>query len=114
MKTIHYTEEQTIEAIGPLTRTRLHRLVETECILPQQHGEEAVFTQAEIARIALCCELSDDLDLDEEALPVVLNLLDQIHGLRRQMRRMTRAIESQPEDIRARMIESIREQSDEP
>jgi len=108
MKTIRYSEEQTVEAVGPLTRTRLHRLVETECVVPQQAGGATVFTEAELARIELCCELSDDLDLDDEALPVVMNLLDQVHGLRRQMRVMLRAIEGQPEDVRARLIASIR------
>lgn len=107
MKTIRYTEEQTVEAVGPLTRTRLHRLVETECVLPQRDGERAVFTEAELARIELCCELADDLDLDEEALPVVMNLLDQVHGLRRQMRLMLRAIETQPEDVRNQLRETV-------
>lgn len=111
MKTIRYTEEQTVEAIGPLTRTRLHRLVEAECVVPQREGDAAVFTEAEIARIELCCELADDLDLDEEALPVVMNLLDQVHGLRRQMRVMLRVIESQPEEVRNRLRDAMREQS---
>lgn len=108
MKTIRYTEEQTLEAVGPLTRTRLHRLVETECVVPQQEGDRPVFTEAELARIELCCELSDDLDLDEEALPVVMNLLDQVHSLRRQMRLMVRALENEPEDVRRRLREAMR------
>ena len=103
MKTIRYTEEQTLEAVGPLTRSRLHRLVETECVMPQEDDGAPVFTEAELARIELCCELSDDLDLDEEALPVVMNLLDQVHSLRRQMRLMMRAIEGEPEEVRARL-----------
>lgn len=107
MKTIRYTEEQTLEAVGPLTRTRLHRLVETECVVPQTEGDHPVFTEAELARIALCCELSDDLGLDEEALPVVMNLLDQVHSLRRQMRLMTRAIEAQPENVRTRLHDTL-------
>lgn len=104
MKTIRYTEEQVIETVGPLTRTRLHSFVEAECVAPQRDGPEPVFTDADVARIELLCELRDDLDIGEEALPVVMNLLDQVHGLRRELRRMALAIERQPEDVRAALL----------
>lgn len=109
MKTIRYTEEETLEAVGPLTRGRLHRFVEAECVLPLQEGERALFTEADLARLELCCELTDDLDLDEEALALVMRLLDQLHGVRRQMRLMMRAIENEPEDVRARLRAALHE-----
>ena len=101
MKTVRYTEEQVIEAVGPLTRTRLRSFVEADCVVP---GRGGVFTDADVARIELMCELRDDLDIGDEALPVVMHLLDQVHGLRRELRRMALAIERQPEDVRANLL----------
>ena len=104
MKTIRYTEEQVVEAVGPLTRRRLRAFVEAECVAPRQEEGGAVFTDADLARIQLMCELRDDLDIGDEALPVVMNLIDQVHGLRRELRRMAMAIERQPEEVRARLM----------
>ena len=59
------------------------------------------FTDADVARVSLICDLHDRMGLDEEAVPVVLNLVDQIHGLRRELKCMTRAIDEQPNEVRA-------------
>ena len=109
MKTIRYTEEQVVEAVGPLTRTRLRSFVETECVMPGGGDDAPVFSEADVARVALLCELRDDLEIGEEALPVVMNLLDQVHGLRRELRRMALAIERQPDDVRASLLRARQE-----
>lgn len=103
MKTVRYTEEQVVEAVGPLTRTRLRAFVEADCVVPTREG---AFTDADVARIELLCELRDDFEIGDEALPVVMHLLDQVHGLRRELRRMAMAIERQPEDVRSRLMKA--------
>ncbi len=40
------------------------------------------------------------MGLDEETVPVVLNLVDQIHGLRRELKCLTTAIDEQPNEVR--------------
>ena len=55
----------------------------------------------DVARIRLVCELRGDLDVPEEAVPLVLSLLDQVHGLRREMRSLAKAVDAQPENVRA-------------
>ena len=44
-----------------------------------------IFTEIDVARIALILELRDELALDDAALPVVLSLLDQLYALRREL-----------------------------
>lgn len=44
--------------------------------------EGPVFDHEDVARIELICELRNDLDVNDEAIPIILNLLDQIHLLR--------------------------------
>ncbi|MEL0020845.1 MAG: hypothetical protein VW709_13310 [Rickettsiales bacterium] len=48
------------------------------------------------------------MQIGEEALPVVLSLLDQLHGARRELRSLADAIERQPEDIRRQVLASFR------
>lgn len=48
------------------------------------------------------------MSLPSEAVPVVLSLLDQIHGLRRELRDLAGAVDAQPEDIRHAIIKAFR------
>ena len=41
------------------------------------------FSDIDLARARLIAELRGDLGLNDEAIPVVLDLIDQVHGLRR-------------------------------
>lgn len=51
--------------------------------------EGPMFDHEDLARIELICELRNDLDVNDEAIPIILNLLDQIHLLRSALRRQT-------------------------
>jgi chaperone modulatory protein CbpM len=54
-----------------------------------------------MARVALIRDLEDKLGFDEEQVPVLLNLIDQIHGLRAELKTMLDALEALPEEVRA-------------
>ena len=54
-----------------------------EWLLPQQEQNETVFSEADIARARLIRELIDDMGVNTEGVGVALNLLDQIHSLRK-------------------------------
>jgi chaperone modulatory protein CbpM len=47
---------------------------------------EDSFGEADLARLQLIIELRRDLAIDDEAMPLVLSLLDQVYTLRRQLR----------------------------
>ena len=59
------------------------------------------FSEADIARAALICNLEDELGFAEEDVPVLLNLIDQIHGLRAELKGLLAALDELPEDVRA-------------
>jgi chaperone modulatory protein CbpM len=61
------------------------------------------FDELDEARVRLIAELRA-LALDEEAMPVVLSLLDQLHATRSRLRLLQRAIdEAAPDTVRARL-----------
>lgn len=55
-------------------------------VRPERAGDELVFTELDVERVRLILELREDMAVNEEALPVVLSLLDQLYALRRRLR----------------------------
>jgi len=49
-------------------------------------ADNLVFTEIDVERVRLILELRDLMQVNDEALPIVLSLLDQIYELRRRMR----------------------------
>ena len=71
---------------------------------PESRAEGYVFHEVDVARVRLIQELRYDLAIDEEALPVVLHLLDQVYALRRRLRQMHDVIATQPDEVRAALL----------
>ncbi len=104
--TDHLTEAEIIAAIPGLTPTRLIAFIEAEMVIPlAQEGtaKGRVFHRIDRVRLELLCELADDLDLDETALGVIITLIDQLHAARADVLALTRALQSEPAEIRARI-----------
>src|ERR1700722_1371191 len=83
-----------------LDRIELVRWIENRWVLPTQDGGAWVFHEVDVARIELILDIRREFAIDDEAMPLVLGLLDQVYSLRRQMRRLCDAIEQQPPDVR--------------
>ncbi len=109
--TDHLTEEDMMVAIPGLTRTRLIAFIETEMVIPlrrESHGVSTlVFRQIDFARVQLLCDLTDDLDLDNDTLGVVISLIDQLHAKQQDLLAIARAIVAEPPDVRARIGAAI-------
>lgn len=65
-----------------------------------------LLTEADIARLALLVELRTTLEVTEELMPVVLGLLDQLYDARRTLRGLLAALDAQPAEIRAAVLEA--------
>lgn len=114
--TDHLTEDEILDAIPGLTRARLVTFIEAELIIPLRREDQGtsvhLFRQVDCARVRLLCELADDVELDEGALKVVIALIDQLHAARQDLLAITRAVRSQPPDVRARLVAAIRKSDD--
>src|SRR3546814_19259708 len=56
-----------------------------------------MFDDSDLARVKLLAELRNDLGVNEDAIPVVLRLLDQVYSLRRALADLNEAIRTLPE-----------------
>jgi chaperone modulatory protein CbpM len=88
--------EEVLIRFRGLERRELSRWVENRWVLPERHGEGWVFHEVDVARVELIIDMRRDFAINDDAMDLVLGLLDQVYGLRRQMRRLCDAVATQP------------------
>ena len=93
------SERDVVAKVQHLSVTRLRVWVQQGLIKPADRAAEA-FSEADAARATLICNLEDELGFAEEDVPVLLNLIDQIHGLRSELMVVLAALEDLPADVR--------------
>ncbi|MBW6506854.1 MAG: hypothetical protein K0B00_08910 [Rhodobacteraceae bacterium] len=106
--TDRYTEEQAVAAVARLTRTRISAFVKAEVVVPERTAAGFLFRQIDLARMELLCELCEEFDLADDALGVVIGLVDQMHGLRGELRAVLAAVAAEPDEVRARITLALR------
>jgi chaperone modulatory protein CbpM len=74
--------------------------IERRWVLPVEQEGQYLFDEADRARVALIAELHRDLGVGEDAMPLVLRLLDQLYTLRRALGELQDAIKDLPEEAR--------------
>jgi chaperone modulatory protein CbpM len=92
--------DELLRRVGGLDRRELVRWVENRWVLAERRDGEWLFREVDAARVELIQEIRGEFAIDDEALPLVLDLLDQVYSLRRQLRRLCDALSAQPEDVR--------------
>jgi chaperone modulatory protein CbpM len=102
------TEQDVIADVREITVVQLRLWVERGCIAPTAGLGEPAYDEIDVARIRLVCQLRDQLGIDEEALPVVLSLVDQLYGTRRELKALLQAIGGEPDEVRQRIRERCR------
>lgn len=85
----------------------LREWVDAGLVRAARQGNDIGFDEADVARVRLICELHYDLAVEEETLPVVLSLMDQIYDLRRSARAIASAIEEESEEVRLRISAGV-------
>ena len=102
------TLSEVVTLVGRVDRVELTQWVELGWVTPERRErEEPAFSDLDVARICLICDLRHDLAVEEETMPLVLSLLDQIYTLRRQMNALTGAIRQQPHEVRDAILDLL-------
>ena len=105
------TLTEIVIAIGRIERAELVRWVELGWISPNRSPKqdaELLFSDVDEARIRMICDLRQDMMVEEETMPLVLSLLDQMYALRHQMNALTSAVQRQPSDVRDAILNQLR------
>ncbi len=75
---------------------------------PVLSAEGETYREIDRARARLLCDLAQDYGLDGDALSLVMQLLDETHGLRGEMRTLMQALAEEPAAARPRVIARMR------
>ncbi|HEX2940909.1 MAG TPA: chaperone modulator CbpM [Rhodopila sp.] len=91
-----------------LNETELLGWVERGWVRAERQEPDWVFEDVDVARVRLIHDFRRTMDVSEETMPLVLSLLDQVYGLRAQMQALARALERQPDEVRADILSALR------
>jgi len=78
--------------------------IEQGWIRPEADGG---FETIDVARVRLIYELRRDLGIAEDAVPMILGLLDQIYDLRATLKGISAALETQPPAVRDAVLAAM-------
>ena len=97
-----------------LARTKVERgqlvaWIEEGWIAPSRDNGSFVFEEIDAARVNFIYELVRDMMIGDEAIPVVLSLVDQLNALRATLKQVLIVAEDLPDPARARIVEILKE-----
>lgn len=90
------TLDELLRHHGQLTAFHVERWVARGLLRPDSAGDGLRFEQIDVARARLLGELVDELGFNDESVDTVVDLVDQVHTLRRQLDLLGHAIAEQP------------------
>jgi chaperone modulatory protein CbpM len=70
----------------------LNLWVEAGWLMPRSDRGAWHFSEVDLARVQLILDLKQDLGVNDEGVPIILDLVDQINGLRRMLNELLPAL----------------------
>jgi len=96
------TLEEVLESLDvPIDRATVERYIAHEWLRPVAHKAGWYFEEIDIARIELVYHLTQDIQVNDHGMDVVLSLLDQLYGIRAHAQKLNQAITQQSPQVQA-------------
>ena len=89
--------EMVLQQVRGLERRELESFVARGWVRP----ENGQFDEIDVARVRLIIELRNEMAVEEDTIPLVLSLLDDLYETRRRLRDLLHAVAAEPEHVRA-------------
>ena len=96
-----------LSRVGGLEEAELVAWIERRWVRAEPSDDGYRFRDVDVARVRLIVEIRRECALDDDALELVLPLLDQVYRLRRQLRALSDAVAAQPDDVRSRILAAL-------
>lgn len=104
----HYSETEVVTILRDLDPARLKSFVAAHVVTPVVTPQGHAFTDVDVARLQLLCDLSEVYDLPEDTLGMVMSLIDQLNTARGDMRALMQAVATEPDEVRGRIGKTVR------
>jgi chaperone modulatory protein CbpM len=83
--------------------TELELWIQEGWLAPQTHGDQRHFRDADLARARLILDLTNGMGVNEAGIDVIMDLVDQLHGLRIVMRDLISAVGNEDPVVKQRL-----------
>jgi chaperone modulatory protein CbpM len=90
-----------------LTKDELGRWIDLAFVRAEGPPGEWRFQEIDVARIRLILELRHTLEIEEQSLPVILSLVDQLYDMRRRIGRLNEALADLPPEVRTALVAKL-------
>ena len=84
--------KQEFLSISGMEHETLNSWIEEEWLVPGGSSVELSFSEIDIARVQLIRDLQSDFGVNDEGVGVILNLIDQLYGLRSTLMELRHAV----------------------
>ena len=98
------TTEQVLLEISTVQVTELQAWVAADWVRPDRAGDELRFSDTDVARVRLVHELRHDLAIDDETIPLLLSLMDQLYDARYRLRALLESLQEERPEVRRRVL----------
>lgn len=95
--------------VARLDEQSLDHWIAAGWLMPHAQSESDYLTELDLARAHLIRDLCE-LGANDEAIPIILDLVDHVHTLRRTVEDLVTGIHRQPEDLRKTFLTAWAEQ----
>ncbi|KEJ95490.1 hypothetical protein [Pseudosulfitobacter pseudonitzschiae] len=102
-----YAPDQVIARVTSLTAERLSHFERLRIVTPVTTPDGPRYRTLDIRRITLLCELTDDFEVNEDALVIIMSLLDQLHGAHSKLEQVMQAIGAEPSETKLRLLRRL-------
>ena len=106
--------EELLHRHTTLDRRELVAWVENRWVLPERRDKTWIFHDVDVARVELILEIRREFAIEDDALSLVLGLLDQVYDLRRQLGRLCDALAAQPPETQTAVKRALPRSPDAP
>jgi chaperone modulatory protein CbpM len=89
--------KQEFLSLSGMGHDTLDTWIEEEWLVPSGTSLELSFTEVDIARARLVRDLQVDFGVNDEGVGVILNLVDQMYGMRRVLMELRRTVRTTSE-----------------
>ena len=93
---------------GDIGEPELIAWIDRGWVRPDRTDDSPMFEDVDVARVRLIHDLRVIMRVEDETIPMLLSLLDQVYVLRGQLRSVLRAVDAQPESVRQAILGEIR------
>ena len=90
--------------LARLDAAALEAWTEAGWLAPRQARPEHTFSELDLARVCLIRDLREGMGVNDEGVAIALDLLDQVHGLRQALQRVSSTFQRLPAPLRQEIL----------